>query len=405
MVSMGDVGIGSTKGWIAIALAAGALMLQSPAAADEAETAEPAKAGPAVAASANAAEAGSVAEPGNVAKPGGSEESEAEQAARRQKLRTDALVHLDGAARAKFEKMSDDEIGALLNTEKSDQLSEEQKAIRGAIGAVFFERELHYQTGDIKIGDNLATLHLGTDFRYLNPADAEKLLVDGWGNPPGTQSLGMIIPANVSPLHKDNSWGVIVTYSEDGYVSDDDADDIDYDDLLEEMQADTLASNEERKAQGYEKVELVGWAAPPRYDAATHRLYWAQELEFGDASAHTLNYAIRVLGRKGVLELNAVAGMPQLALVRGEMEKVLPRAEFETGSRYTDFDPDLDEVAAYGIGGLIAGKALAKVGLFAGLLKVLIAAKKLIIVGFVALGGLVAKLFKGRSTPTDGEQA
>jgi len=363
-------------------------MVQSPTAADEAATAAPV-----------AAASGEAAEPGEPA------ESEAEQAAKRQKLRSEALGHLDGAARATFEKMSDDEVGALLNAEKSEQLSKEQQEIRGAIGAVFFERELHYQTGDIKIGDNLATLHLGTDFRYLNPADAEKLLVDGWGNPPGTQSLGMIIPANVSPLHKDNSWGVIVTYSEDGYVSDDDADDIDYDDLLKDMQEDTLASNEERKAQGYETVELVGWAAPPRYDAASHRLYWAQELEFGDAPPHTLNYAIRVLGRKGVLELNAVAAMPQLALVRGEMEKVLPRAEFETGSRYTDFDPDLDEVAAYGIGGLIAGKALAKVGLFAGLLKVLVAAKKLIIIGFVALGGLVAKLFKGRSTPTDGEQA
>jgi len=45
------------------------------------------------------------------------------------------------------------------------------------------------------------------------------------------------------------------------------------------------------------------------------------------------------------------------------------------------------------------------VGLIAGLRKVLIAAKKLIIIGFAALGGLVAKLLKGRSIPTDGEQA
>lgn len=378
--------MGDTKRWVGMALALGALMVQGSSMAGE----------PATAASGEAAGA---AEPGVVA-------VSPEQAAQRVQLRREALTHLDGAPRAKLEQMSDEEIGALLDTATPDQLGAEQVEVRAALGKVFFERQLKYQTGDIKIGEGLATLHLGKEFRYLNPADSEKLLVDGWGNPPGSTTLGMIVPANMSPLHKDGGWAVVVTYSEDGHVEDDDADDIDYDDLLKEMKEDTLASNEERKSQGYAAIELVGWAAPPRYDGATHRLYWAKELKFSDAPDHTLNYAIRVLGRKGVLELNAVAGMSQLPLVRAEMEKVLPRAEFETGSRYADFDPELDEVAAYGIGGLIAGKVLAKVGLFAGLLKILIAAKKLLIVGVAAVGGLVVKLLKGRSRPTDdGEQA
>src|SRR5690606_15524591 len=107
-------------------------------------------------------------------------------------------------------------------------------------------------------------------------------------------------------------------------------------------------------------------------------------------------YAIRVLGRKGVLELNAVAGMSQLATVRGEMQRVLPLAEFKTGQSYADFNPDVDEVAAYGIGGLIAGKALAKVGFFAAALKILLAMKKFLVLGVVAIGGLVAKLLRGR---------
>jgi uncharacterized membrane-anchored protein len=371
-----------------MALAVGALMVQSPSRAEVPVTAA----------------SGEAAGP----EPGAAAASEAEQAAERLELRREALTHLGGAPRAKLEHMSDEEIGALLDAAAPDQLGKEQQEIRTALGKVFFERQLQYQTGDIKIGDGLATLHLGKEFRYLNPADSEKLLVEGWGNPPGSKTLGMIVPANVSPLHEDNSWAVVVTYSEDGHVEDDDADDIDYDDLLKEMQQDTLAANDERKSQGYAAIELVGWAAPPRYDGATHRLYWAQELKFNDAPDHTLNYAIRVLGRKGVLELNAVAAMSQLPLVRGEMEKVLPRAEFETGSRYADFNPELDEVAAYGIGGLIAGKMLAKAGLFAVLLKFLIAAKKLLIVGLAAAGALVARLLKGRSRPpdgADGEQA
>ncbi len=53
-------------------------------------------------------------------------------------------------------------------------------------------------------------------------------------------------------------------------------------------------------------------AAPPRYeDAATHKLYWAKELNFEGDSGDTLNYSICMLGRKGVLELNAIASIDQ----------------------------------------------------------------------------------------------
>jgi len=37
------------------------------------------------------------------------------------------------------------------------------------------------------------------------------VLVEAWGNPPGMESLGMIVPAKTSVLERD-SWGVVVTY-------------------------------------------------------------------------------------------------------------------------------------------------------------------------------------------------
>ncbi len=334
---------------------------------------------------------------GTGGQPNAAPEAEASRAAFAA-LRKAASEHLEGAEKSSFEGMGNEAVGALMDEEDESKLSEEQKSIRNAIAKAAFESSFEYETGDIAIGDGLATLHLGDEFRYLNEADAEKLLVEGWGNPPGSQTLGMIVPNGSSPLHATKGWAVVVSYNEDGHVDDDDAEDIDYDELLEQMKEDTAEDSKQRVAQGYEGIELVGWAAPPRYDAATHRLYWAKELAFGTAPDHTLNYAIRVLGRKGVLELNAVAGMNQLEMVREEMERVLPRAEFDSGSKYTDFDPDIDEVAAYGIGGLIAGKMLAKAGLFAGLLKVLVAAKKLVLLGVIGVGAFLAKLFKGRST-------
>lgn len=312
-------------------------------------------------------------------------------------LRSGAGARLAPAAAAKLEAMSDDALVALMEAPEGTAHSAEEQAIREAVGKEAFESQLSYEKGDIQIGDGLATLRLGEDFRYLDPKDAETLLVEGWGNPPGSRTLGMIVPVGVSPLDDTRGWAVVVSYTEEGYVEDDDAADIDYDDLLDDMKKDTLESNEQRAKEGYGALELVGWAAPPRYDAATHRLYWAKELKFEGSPENTVNYAIRVLGRKGVLELNAVGGMSQLAIVTREMEKVLPRAEFESGSRYADFNPSVDKVAAYGIGGLIAGKILAKAGIFAALVKLLIAGKKLVFIAVIAFGAGIAKLLRGRS--------
>ena len=299
-----------------------------------------------------------------------------------------------------FDAMTDADLDALAAKLDNDEtLTDREKAISEAfmkVGAEQFESGLGYQSGDVELSDGLAVLHLGEDFRYLGPDDANRVLVEAWGNPPGPRTLGMILPADISPLDPDAGWGVIVTFAEDGYVEDDDADDIDYDELLEQMQEATKEDNKSRVAQGYEPMQLVGWAESPHYDEAGHRLYWAKELAVEGAPVNSLNYSIRVLGRRGVLELNAVATMGQMSQIKPAMEKVLSRVEFNQGHRYEDFDPDLDKVAAYGIGGLIAGKVLAKAGFFAVILKFLVAAKKFLIVGALAIGVAIKGLFSRR---------
>src|SRR5439155_5651891 len=101
--------------------------------------------------------------------------------------------------------------------------------------------------------------------------------------------------------------------------------------LLRNMQQATREANPERAKAGYATVELVGWAEPPRYDSVAHKLYWAKDLKFTDDSAHTLNYNIRVLGRRGVLVLNAVASMNRLESVKRDMAKVIGFVEFNGG--------------------------------------------------------------------------
>lgn len=254
---------------------------------------------------------------------------------------------------------------------------------------------LDFQTGLIEVADGVASLNVPETFRFLGPEDAQSVLEDLWGNPPDDTVLGMLFPAGVSPDEME-AWGVIVTYEEDGYVDDGDAAEIDYAELLEQMQSDTEASNEFRRENGYEEVALVGWAAEPRYASEEKKLYWAKNLRFGNAEENTLNYDVRVLGRKGVLVMRAVASINQLGDIRTGMDDVMAFVDFNEGYRYSDFNPDIDEVAAYGIGALIAGKVAAKVGLLKGLTLFLAKFWKIIALAAVGLLGFLKKMFTGK---------
>lgn len=256
-----------------------------------------------------------------------------------------------------------------------------------------FESSLKYQTGEVVLPGGIATLKVPDSFRYLGPEDAERVLVDAWGNPSGNETLGMLFPAKVNPT-SENGWGVVITYDEDGYVSDDDADSINYDDLLKTMQEQVAEANEGRKKEGFKTLLLVGWAAKPHYDKESHKLYWAKELKFENNPGHTLNYNVRVLGRKGVLVLNAVSGMDQLGTIENEMQKVIAFTDFNAGYRYGDYDAKTDKTAAYGLAALVAGGVAAKAGFFTKILAIVLAAKKLIFVGAAALIAGVVKFFK-----------
>lgn len=262
-----------------------------------------------------------------------------------------------------------------------------------------FESSLSWQTGAIPLPNGVATLNLSESFRYLGPQDAQRVLVDAWGNPPGGESLGMVFPARLNPTDN-NAWGVIISFTGDGYVSDSDAESINYDELLKDLQDSAQAANDERAQQGYGSVNLLGWAERPTYDNVAKKMYWAKEIAFSDAQENTLNYDVRILGREGVLVMQAIAGMSQLDQVKPGMDELLTMTEFNTGQRYADFDPAMDKTAAYGLAALVAGGVAAKMGLFAKLFALIIAFKKIIIVVVLGLFMLIVKLVRRKPSNT-----
>ena len=245
-----------------------------------------------------------------------------------------------------------------------------------------------YQQGPVSLLGLGIKMAVPADYYFFGETDSRRMLTEVWGNPPGSADAvrGMILPSSHTPL--DETWAAVLTYDDDGYVSDEDAKKMDYPELLKTMQESTAEASKERATSGYGTMKLIGWAQPPFYDPVTHKLHWAKEIEFDGKSPHTLNYDVRALGRKGVLKMNFVADMGQLDEIQKVIPTVMAMPEFQQGFRYADYVPSTDKLAAYGIGGLIAGKVAAKLGLLA---LGLVFLKK----GFVLVLLAVGALWKG----------
>lgn len=249
------------------------------------------------------------------------------------------------------------------------------------------EQSFKYTTEAIILRNGIGTVKIPKGFKYLDAQQAEYVLTELWGNPKGTDmTLGFLLRED-QKIFGENGYVFNIQYDEIGYVKDDDADDIDYSDLLETMQEEAEEVNKERVKQGYQPISIVGWASKPFYDKKRNILHWAKEIKFGNNDINTLNYNIRVLGRKGVLVLNAISTMDDIGYVKKDIHEVLEIVQFNEGYKYDNFNPELDDVAAWSIGGLVAGKVLAKVGFFALIVKFWK-------IGAIAVAGFFSVLWK-----------
>ena len=252
--------------------------------------------------------------------------------------------------------------------------------------------ELHFASGKVTVQGGRARIDLPPGFRYLQQRDARYVVEKLWGNGSRPFVLGMVVPPGVDVADAE-SWAVVVTYDDSGHVDDSDAKSLDFDAILKSMQEATRERSEEGKAHGQRGMTLVGWAEPPHYDPAQKKVYWAKKLQVEGTPEQTLNYSVRFLGRSGVLEMIAVGSVEQLAQIADGAKQLLPCTEFTAGNRYEEFESGTDKVAAYGIGGLIAGGMLAKAGFFKVVGLFFVKFAKPLLIGAVALFALLGRMF------------
>lgn len=285
------------------------------------------------------------------------------------------------------------------------ELTAEQKALIAKMEAI--ASSLKPQSGDVSLPEAKVTLHLGKTYYFLGPEDARKVLVDAWRNPPSAADgvLGLVFETGKSFLDPE-AWGAVITFEKSGYVTDEDARTADYADLLKQLQDGQEQANTARKEQGYPAMHLVGWAQQPTYDVASHSVVWAKTLQTEGSMGNGLNYDVRMLGRFGVLSVNMLSDMDHLGSVRTAAGQLARSATFDSGARYADYVPDVDEKAGYGIAGLVAAGAGVAAAKKLGLLAIVLGfGKKFIALGVVAFAAIArfGRKLLGRRSAEDAE--
>ena len=217
----------------------------------------------------------------------------------------------------------------------------------------------------------IATVNLTRDIQFLGTSATNQFL----------QLNGNLPNENSYTLAKTNlAWFSIFNFKRSGYVKDDEQ--IDPDALLEQLQKNNVAANEERKKQGLQLLYLERWFVPPHYDRETNQLEWGTQLrsEHGEI---IMNYTTRLLGRSGVMSVILVSDPDNLDHEIIEFKSALKAFTFNPGEKYTEFKQG-DKVAEYGLAALVLGgaaAAAAKSGAGKAIFKGL---------GFLILGGVAA---------------
>ncbi|TWU19420.1 DUF2167 domain-containing protein [Allorhodopirellula heiligendammensis] len=274
------------------------------------------------------------------------------------------------------------------DSEPPPGISPEQMALMQRFAAI------EWQKGPSvgKIGD-IAEIKIPEGYSYTGAAGAQELL-ELYGNPRNPNMLGALVPDS-----EDEDWTLVFQFDDIGYVDDSDREALDPEGLMSDFRASIPAGNEERRSMGLEELTAMSWAKPPFYDPETNNLTWGLKLDF--PSGNAINYDIRMLGRRGVMEATLVGDPETYRAALPAVNQILEGYQFTTGNQYAEWRQG-DKVAAYGLAGLVGGGALvaaSKTGLLAKLGLLLAKGGKAVILGIVvffgALGSFFKKLFSG----------
>ena len=232
-----------------------------------------------------------------------------------------------------------------------------------------------------------AEIKVPQGYRFADAAETRRIK-KAIGEPVSGREMGMMVPDL-------GEWSVFFTFSDDGYVKDDDKDKLNADKLLKAITQGNDYANKEREKMGTSPIKVIGWEEKPFYDPTTHNLEWCLRAEC--EGQPLLNYNTRLLGRRGVMSVVLVCDPNELPSTLPAYKELLSGYSYKPGETYAEYRQG-DKLAKYGLAALITGGAVAvaaKTGVLASILLLFKKAWKLLIIGLAALGAFIKRLVTG----------
>jgi len=194
-------------------------------------------------------------------------------------------------------------------------------------------------------------------------------------------------------------YTIFVDYIDDGYVKLDDWKNVDATNFISEMRSNAKSDAEYSKKNNISSwTTNVEWIYEPTLNQEKKIVSYSYKVTWNDKNVTMESKSLK-LGKKGYIDSAYVSNIENITDFAGEAKASKEFAEyitFDEGLRHTDYKSG-DKIAAVGIGGLVAGtlglKALAKVGILAKLMPLLLK------FGWILLAPLffIGKLFGGKS--------
>jgi uncharacterized membrane-anchored protein len=237
-----------------------------------------------------------------------------------------------------------------------------------------------------------AQIDLPEGMNLLERMAAQELLRKG-GNA-ADYVVAAIVPASAGA-----HWLVVIEVEDVGYVSDDDAGELDAREMLDQFKTGTLEQNKKRVAMGVPELFVDGWSESPRYDRAKRHLVWG--LKAHDTGGKVVNFFTRFLGRSGYLSVDLIDEPSTIEASKAQALSILTAVHFTPGFRYEDHIGS-DRDSGLGLKALVLGGAGVVIAKKTGILiAILLALKKAFVVVIAAIGGFFKWLFGRRKREPD----
>jgi len=229
----------------------------------------------------------------------------------------------------------------------ADQTDTDEKAAEVKPSDAEIVAGLTKRTGRAELIKGQVSLNVPEEeYYYFDPKDAETVMVDLWGNSSGKRGF-LVCPREMEP-HDDDAWCAEVTAYPDGYVPLDRFNYVDWQVVLEAVQASQAERNKERVEKGQTTIKTEAWLRDPVFDQATHSIVWADGLLFGQDQQIT-NLNIERFYRGGSIRIQIIGSGWSLDPFLPHVRPLVNSIEIEDGHSYTDFDPLSDKIAGYDV--------------------------------------------------------